>query len=156
MIEIREGRDEDAAGLIELIGTAYSEYPGCILDVDREEPDLRAVATAYRRRDGRFWVAERAGRVVGSIGCAPSTEGMQLFKFYVARSERRQGLGSKLETFVETEARQRKFAMLHLWTDTRFTDAHAFYRGRGYRETGEVRDLHDLSNSLEYHFLKTL
>jgi len=33
----RPARDTDRDGLIALIGSAYAEYPGCVLDVEREE-----------------------------------------------------------------------------------------------------------------------
>ena len=44
---IRAGRDEDAGGFIALIGAAWAEYPGCVLDVDGELPELRALATYF-------------------------------------------------------------------------------------------------------------
>jgi len=42
---IRVARDDDEAGLVALIGGCFAEYPGCLLDVDGEIPELRAVAT---------------------------------------------------------------------------------------------------------------
>ena len=45
MTSIRPGRDEDASGFIRLIGDAWAEYPNCVLDVDGEVPELRALAT---------------------------------------------------------------------------------------------------------------
>src|SRR5262245_29152231 len=64
---IREGRDEDADGLIALLGGVFAEYPGCVLDVDGELPELRAIATSFRRWGGRFWVDEREGVVIACI-----------------------------------------------------------------------------------------
>lgn len=66
---MREARDGDADGLISLISACYAEYPGCVLDVDGEEPWLRAPATATAARRGRLWVAESSGpATVGSAG----------------------------------------------------------------------------------------
>ena len=56
-LRIRAARDRDAEGLISLIETVFSEYPGCGLDVEGEEPELLAIDTRYRARNGRFWVA---------------------------------------------------------------------------------------------------
>jgi len=42
----REVSDADSAALIELITTCFAAYPGCVLDVDGEEPWLRAPAAA--------------------------------------------------------------------------------------------------------------
>ncbi len=55
---IREVADKDSPALIQLIDDCWSEYPGCVLDVDAEEPWLRAPATAYRRLGGGFWVVD--------------------------------------------------------------------------------------------------
>jgi hypothetical protein len=55
---IRPGRDSDAAGFIALIGACWAEYPGCVLDVDGELPELRALATP------RITVSELSDRVV--------------------------------------------------------------------------------------------
>ena len=41
-IDIRPGRDSDADGFIALIGACWESYPGIVLDVDGEMPELRA------------------------------------------------------------------------------------------------------------------
>jgi putative acetyltransferase len=157
-IEIRDGRDDDAWDLVGLVAGCWSEYPGCILDVHGEEPELLAIASAYKRKGGRFWVAEGEGRVIASIGFAPApTEGgVILQKLYVARSARRQGLGHRLVDVVEAEAADRGSARVELWTDTRFEPAHRLYERLGYVRNGSTRELGDLSHSVEYHYLKVL
>jgi putative acetyltransferase len=160
-LEIRAALDSDAAGLIELIGSAYAEYPGCVLDVEREEPDLRAIASAYSRKGGSFWVAiePQRGALVGSVGWLPSSTDagwIELRKLYVARAQRRRGLASELCGRVEAVARERGAVGISLWSDTRFLDAHRFYAVRGYQQEPETRELNDLSNSVEYHFTKRL
>jgi putative acetyltransferase len=157
-IKIRDARDSDAEGLIALIGAVFAEYPGCVLDVDGEEPDLRAIATAYGSRGGRFWVAERNGEVVGSVGVllAPDPDTVELKKLYVARIARKRGLGSRLCDLSEVEARVRGARAVELWSDTRFEDAHRLYAGRGYTRGPGVRELHDRSDSVEYYFYKEL
>jgi putative acetyltransferase len=155
---IRHARDDDARQLIELISSCFAEYPGCVLDVDREEPELRRIASAYTARGGLFWVATREDRLVGSVGLVPAESPtiMELRKLYVARSERRSGLGSKLCVLVEEEARSRGAVALQLWSDTRFADAHRLYERLGYGRGSETRELHDLSQSVEFYFSKAL
>jgi hypothetical protein len=51
-----------------LIGRCWADYPGCILDVDAEEPHLYALATHYRAQGGALWVA---GDVAGMIATRP-------------------------------------------------------------------------------------
>ena len=155
---VREARDTDAAALIELIAAVYEEYPGCVLDVDAEAPELRAIRSHFRRLDGRFWVAETNGELVGSVGFAPSEEpdGIELRKLYVAARARRRGLGGQLCERVEAAARSRGARFVELWSDTRFEDAHRLYAGRGYLRPGPTRELHDLSQSVESYFRREL
>ncbi len=154
---IREARDEDGWDLVGLIAACWSEYPGCIMDVDGEVPWLRAPASAFAARGGRLWVAEQCERVVASVGLIPAAdpEGVELKTLYVARFARRMGLGSRLVALVEAEAKRRGARFVELWSDTRFTDAHRLYERLGYRRGG-ARALHDLSRTVEYHFRKEL
>jgi GNAT superfamily N-acetyltransferase len=156
-IALRQARDNDSADLIELIGGCYAEYPGCYLDVQEEEPWLLEPATAYGRWRGRLWVAERDGKVVASGGLRPSGPGMAgVHHLYVASSERRQGLATRLLELIEAEARARGAHWTHLWSDTRFVQAHRLYERLGYVRSGGFRERQDLSQSMEYHFVKLL
>jgi putative acetyltransferase len=156
-IAVREARDSDSTDLIELIGGCYAEYPGCVLDADGEEAWLRAPASAYARWRGRLWVAERDGKVVASGGIRPSGPGVVgVHNVYVAAPARRQGLATRLLALIEEEARSRDVDWVELWSDTRFVDAHRLYARLGYVRSGGFRELRDLSNSVEYHFVKLL
>ncbi len=73
---LRRVRDGDAAALQDLIGTVWSEYPGCVLDVDAEEPWLRAPATAHDTPPGgprrAMWVVPAAPAGQESVGEEPA------------------------------------------------------------------------------------
>lgn len=156
-IVIRSARDEDSDGLIRLIGDVFAEYPGCILDVDSEMPELRQPASAAKADDGRWWVAELDGRLVGSIAVVPDDEAtMELKKLYVASEARRRGLGAHLVTLVESEAKVRGCNRVTLWTDTRFEDAHRLYSRLGFVRAARTRLLNDLSNTIEFLYAKEL
>jgi predicted GNAT family N-acyltransferase len=148
--------DGDSAALIELIGTCWAAYPGCVLDVDGEEPWLRAPATAYREWGGLMWVATLDGQVVACVGLKPRADAVELKSLYVAPAARRRGLGERLSRLVEVEATRRDVTRVVLWSDTRFTDAHRLYERLGYRRLSDVRELHDLSSSVEYSYQKDL
>lgn len=160
MPERREVRDADSAALVELITTCFAAYPGCLLDVDGEEPWLRAPAAAYARAGGRMWVSTAGGldgAVIACVGLKPARPALvELKSLYVHPAARRQGLGAELVAAVEGEARRRGATAVHLWTDTRFTDAHRLYERLGYARLGETRALHDRSATIEYHYRKTL
>ncbi len=153
----RDAVDADSDALIALIGGVFEEYPGCVMDVDGEMPELRAIASHFRRLGGRFWVAEGNGMVVGCVGFAPlSNGGVQLHKLYVRADCRRRGIGGALCDLVESSARQRGATHVELWSDTRFETAHLIYERRGYRRGRQKRELHDKSATVEYFFRKEL
>ena len=158
---IRPVADSDSEALIELIETTWGEYPGVILDVDAEEPWLRAPATYYAEHGRAFWVAIGAdGSLHGCIGLRAVTEvpevTVELKSLYVAVAGRRSGLGSGLVGLVEAEARRLGAQRIILWSDTAFLDAHRLYERLGYARTGESRELHDISNTTEFGFAKDL
>jgi GNAT superfamily N-acetyltransferase len=155
--EARRVRDDDSAGLIELIGACWAEYPGCVLDIDGEEPWLRAPAAAYDGSGGTCWVVEDGGEIVGCVGIKPLPGGAAELKgLYVAARARRRGLGERLTGLVESEAARLGASRIALWSDTRFGDAHRLYERLGYVRTGRTRELHDLSQTVEYEFVKPL
>ncbi len=156
-IVIRSARDEDSDALIRLIGAIYAEYPGCILDVDLEMPELRKPASAAHADSGRWWVAELENAIVGSVAVVPENDGIvELKKLYVSAAARRRGLGAHLVALAESEARERNASTMVLWTDTRFADAHRLYARLGFVKAPRTRVLNDLSNTIEFHFAKEL
>ena len=73
---------------------------------------------------------------------------------YVAASQRGTGLAVALMEAAEGHARAAGAEVIRLWSDTRFTRAHTFYAKLGYVRQGPIRILNDLSNSLEFPFIK--
>jgi GNAT superfamily N-acetyltransferase len=153
---IRPGRDSDEAGFIRLIGDAWAEYPNCILDVDGEVPELRALATYFAKAGGALWVAEEAGRLVGMVATRPlgSDDAWEICKMYVEKSQRGTGLAHTLLGGAEEHAIQAGAHRIVLWTDTRFDAAHRFYEKRGFVRSGSIRILDDISKSLEFRYAK--
>ena len=153
---IRPGRDSDAEGFIALIGACWAEFPGCILDVDGEVPELRALATHFAEAGGALWAAERDGRVIGMIGVRPLREdaAWEICRMYLGADARGSGLAGRLLDAAEAHARTAGTERLVLWTDTRFARAHGFYEKRGYVRQGAIRILDDRSKSLEFRYAK--
>lgn len=156
---IREGRDSDAAGFIALIEACWSEYPGCIMDLDGEVPELRALATYVAAKQGRLWAAEdSAGAVVGMVATYPlgADRAWEVGRMYVARAHRGSGLAARLLAGAEAHARAQGAARIVLWTDTRFEPAHRFYERNSYVRSGSIRVLDDISKSLEFRYTKPI
>jgi GNAT superfamily N-acetyltransferase len=153
---IRDGRDEDEAGYIRLIGDAWAEYPNCILDVDGEVPELRALHSYFSKAGGAVWVAEAEGRIVGMVATRPlgSDRAWEICKMYVEKSQRGTGLAHRLLGGAEAHAMAQGAERLVLWTDTRFDAAHRFYEKRGFVRAGSIRILDDISKSLEFRYAK--
>jgi GNAT superfamily N-acetyltransferase len=149
---IRSGQDSDGPALIALIWACWSAYPGIRMDVDREMPELHALATYY---GGALWVAEAGGAVCGMIAVRPLLAGeWEVCRVYVDPAMHGSGLGHALLDVAERHAIARGAGRLMLWSDTRFDRAHRFYEKRSYVRYGPVRVLHDISNSLEFGYAK--
>lgn len=139
-----------------VIAGCYAEYPGCVYDLS-ELPELTAPASWYRNKGGMAWVAHTGAELVGLVACgASSHDRIELFKLYVSSNARGLGIGGKLIAQVESFAREFSKRGVHLWSDTRFTLAHRVYEHLGYQRLPETRELHDLSNSTEFHYEKLL
>jgi putative acetyltransferase len=155
---LRPVRDDDAAGLITLIGGVYAEYPGCVLDLDGVDADLRSMASYLAGVGGQMWVKESDTGLVACVGWAPTIldgrPAVELKRLYVAPSHRRQGLGRRLVELVESVAVARGAGIVELWSDQRFTDAHALYARLGFERQPETRHLNDPSDTTELHFVE--
>ncbi len=154
---LRAGRDEDAAGFIALIGACWAEYPGCVMDLDGEVPELRALASHYAKHHGALWAAEQHGRIVGMVATKPLADGTwEICKMYAHAAQRGTGLAQSLLAAAEAHARAHGATDMRLWSDTRFDRAHRFYEKSSYLRDGPIRALGDLSNSLEFEYAKPL
>jgi putative acetyltransferase len=156
-IDIRPAENSDSAALLHILQVVFAEYPGCVLDIE-EVPELLQPATAFAEMGGSLWVAQHQDQVVGCVGLVPDgiPGRMELKKLYTLPAVRGRGLGRRLTEQAEFAARQQQADSLHLWTDTRFTTAHRVYERLGYVRLPEIRELHDRSNSVEYHYEKRL
>jgi GNAT superfamily N-acetyltransferase len=144
--------------VIALIAGCWSEYPGCIMDVHGECPDLLDPAGTYVRLGGQFWVAtDPCGSVIATIGWRPlDAARVELERLYVNPRWRRRGLAHTLTDLVEEAAAGLHAREIELWSDTRFETAHRFYQARGYVRVGPDRELGDLSHTREHHYVKAL
>ncbi len=155
---IRAVRDDDAQDLFGLITLCFAEYPGCYTDPHGDLPDLRAPSSSAAAKGGAFWVVEdERGCICACVAVDfPEAGAAELHRLYVRSDQRRRGLGERLVQVVENHARGQGAQRIFFWSDTRFTKAHRLYQRLGYRQTGGLRELGDISNSVEYQFEKEL
>lgn len=156
-VRVRPARDDDGEALIAILGSVFAEYEGCLLERS-ELPELVRPATSFASMGGSIWVAERGGRQVGLVAVTPSTApgSFELKKLYTLAEARGLGLGRRLVELVEHEVARRGGAHVHLWSDTRFVTAHGVYEHLGYTRLPGTRPLHDVSNTIEFHYERHL
>src|ERR1700757_2935958 len=71
--------------------------------------EIDRIPAYYGERDGGFWVAVRADKVVGTFGLErASDEAMELRRMYVDPLARRQGIARQMLQFAENECRRQK------------------------------------------------
>ncbi len=154
---LRPGRDDDAAGFIDLITACWAEYPGCLMDLDGENPELRQLASHFASAGGALWAAEQDGRLIGMVAVRPAGgSDWELCRMYVATAARGSGVAGRLLQTATDHARDHGASDLHLWSDTRFERAHRFYERQGFVRHGAIRPLFDISNSLEFGYAKPI
>jgi ribosomal protein S18 acetylase RimI-like enzyme len=155
---IRPVRDSDAQDLIGLITLCFAEYPGCYFDPHGDMPDIIRPAHSRLATEGQFLAVEdAAGRICACIGLDfPETGVAEIHRLYVRPDQRGRGLAKLLTARMEEFARGQAASRMILWSDTRFTKAHALYEGLGYARGPATRSLGDISHSREFFFEKAL
>jgi len=164
-LDLRDVEDADGPALTALIAAAYAEYDCGPLDPVRFDADLARPASAARVGGRRWWVVVRpqdpGGEIVASVAHGPlrvsqDHQEVELHRLYLAPEVRGQGLATALLDGIAEEARLAGAASLTAWSDTRLIDAHERYLARGFRLTGEQRELGDPAGTTELRFVLSL
>jgi putative acetyltransferase len=101
--------------------------------------EIDRISAYYGERGGSFWVAVRAGNVVGMFGLEPAeADALELRRMYVAPSARRAGIARSMLRFAEAECRRLSIQKLVLSTSELQPAALELYRSAGYRLVQEV------------------
>ena len=79
-------------------------------------------------------------RVLGYISLWPTADQMFVDTLAVLPKHHRQGLGSQLLAFADSEALRLGLSSVNLFTKATMVDNLEFYQRRGYRETGRCDD----------------
>ncbi|MFN3522385.1 MAG: GNAT family N-acetyltransferase [Phenylobacterium sp.] len=134
-ITIRSFEPQDMAAVVRLILSIQRDEYGLEITA-QDQPDLMAVPEFYQTGAGGFWVAERAGAIVGVVGLKDIGGRMgALRKMFVDPSARGPaGAGGRLLDVLLAHARAMGLCVLYLGTTDRFTAAHRFYEKNGFSE----------------------
>ena len=132
-VRIRPTAEADVAAIAELLGQLG--YPSSVEQVRARLAALAASGSNY------VLVAETEGQVVGlaalQIGQQLEKDDRhgQLTALVTGQHVRRKGVAQALVRAVEELAREQRCELLFLRSNKRRSDAHAFYRAEGFRET---------------------
>lgn len=135
MIHARMAQASDAPGLKILNDLFNGEGSNSLAQIEQSlkgnEQELVCVAV-----EGDRLVGFCCGQIFKSM-CYSSHYG-EVTELFVLASHRRQGVASRLMTFIESEFRQRGIHHFQLFTGRENNAAQALYMSLGYSETSEM------------------
>ena len=156
-MKLRLARNKDSDQIIKLIRKCFKDYQNCFLDVDNDSPELKNVYSYFHEQRGKFWVLEDKKKIIGCMGYIPSKKNeIEIHKLYIDQKFRKKGLAKLLVKKVENIALRENKSKVFLWTDTRFKEAHKMYSKMNYARSKKIRRLYDISDTVEYNFVKNL
>jgi ribosomal protein S18 acetylase RimI-like enzyme len=131
IVTVRSFARADGDAVAALWGTAFPD--------DRPWNAPRAVIARKRaQRDGLFWVATRAERVVGAVMAGWDGQRGWIYHLAVAAAERRRGVGRALVAAAERGLAERGCPKVNLQVLESNRDVVAFYERLGWRIENRV------------------
>jgi len=141
---------QDAEAIVSVINAAFRHAENFFIDRDRV--DLEAVRELLRK--GKFLVAENGGSLEGCVYVELRGDRSYLGLLAVNPQLQKAGLGSALMTAAEDYCAKAGSRFMDLQIVNLRQENHAFYRRRGYIETGTAPFPPDLNPKLPCHFVK--
>jgi ribosomal protein S18 acetylase RimI-like enzyme len=131
-MEIRTAVRPDLTAIAACEASAFGSPPPSVAG-DTTKSHARLLAQILQ---GEIRVVEDEIGVLGFISFSTNYEHLFVSTIAVLPQHQRQGLGTRLLATAELEAAQRGLAHVSLFTDGPASHNLAFYRSRGFRETG--------------------
>ncbi len=128
---IRRAQPVDAKQVALCVAAAYQPYIARIGKLPG--PMLADYAEIIAQH--LVWVVEDKARIIGLVVLMQKTNGILLDNVAVHPEYQGLGLGKQLLAFAETEARQRGFTEINLYTHQKMTENINLYLKLGYVET---------------------
>ena len=136
MLKIREYKNTDNKPLIEMISTVLAEYK-MSLDFQGPDKDLKDLQTIYFNNKGVLFVAELAGKIIGSVAVSKiDDEKCELRKLYILKEHRGQGFGRMLLDRAIDFASLNGYGKMELEVSEKHKGAIRLYKKLGFANTG--------------------
>ena len=148
-MQIRSAKNIDAQNLVALINAAFRRGEGHIIAQDRI--DLETVQSLLGK--GEFLVAEEEGALAGCVYLEARGERCYLGLLSVDPERQKSVFGSTLMREAEERSARTGFRFMDLRTINLREDNRAFYRRRGYAETGTEPFPSDVPTKMPCHFV---
>jgi GNAT superfamily N-acetyltransferase len=148
-VQLRIAGNADAEALMGLINSAFRKAESFIIDRDRV--DLEVVQSLLAK--GEFLVAEDQIALSGCVYLELRGERAYLGLLSVDPARQKTGVGSMLMCEAELHCARAGCRVMDLRTIDLRRDNRAFYKRRGYVETGTEPFPSDLDTKLPCHFV---
>jgi len=148
-VQLRIAGNADIGHLMDLINSAFRQAESFIIDRDRV--DLEVVQSLLEK--GKFLVAEDEGSLTGCVHLELRGERAYLGLLSVDPGLQKSGVGSLLLREAELHCARAGCRFMDLRIIDLRQDNHAFYKRRGYVETGTEPFPPELTTKLPCHFV---
>ena len=148
-MQIRPAQSVDAKRIVNLINAAFKRAEGYIIDRDRI--DLETVQSLFAK--GEFLIAEDDGTLAGCVYLEPRGNRTYLGLLSVAPGRQKAGVGSILMRESELRCTTAGSRYMDLRIINLREDNRAFYKRRGYVETGTEPFPSELAPKVPCHFV---
>lgn len=135
---VRRATTADLTAIVTCLDLAFVPFTGHRFE-DRDDVQ-QAECLRSQLLDGSIGLICDETHVLGYISFWPTADQMFIDTLAVLPSHHRQGLGSKLLAFAESETLRLGFKAVTLFTKATMTGNSEFYQNCGYRETGRCDD----------------
>ena len=147
---LRVATVKDAEAIKNVINAAFKPAENFFIEADRI--DLEAVESLFQ--SGKFLAAEDDGHLAGCVYLEVRGERAYVGLLSVDPEHQKAGLGSRLMSAAEEYCAKAGCKFMDLQIVNLRTENQAFYRRRGYLETGTAPFPAELNPKLPCHFVK--
>ncbi len=133
---IRAATAADVPAVAALVEAAYARY---IERIGLRPAPMDDDHAGHVARGEQYVMVDGAGAVVGAIVLVGRSDHLFIDNVALEPALHGRGLGGKLLSFAEDEARRRSLPELRLYTNAAMTENLAIYPHLGYVETGRER-----------------